>query len=586
MIIDIIKGNAFNQTNTGDNQGTIWATKGIDPVINKGKINISKVLGFNTNTDDQANLEAPAVGFAFFESTGDYYYAVADDRVWKTATVNPNSGWTAVGSTPTDCDQNSDIIAFNSKLYVATANNLKSYVQSGDTWANISGGLGASPHSMCIYANRLYVSDLSEKVYSMDTAETLSKTGSYTIDINTVGGLNQQITKIMAVSDGIWIATTYDDKAGGEMIFWDGVTANVASARYFLQRGALSMTIKDDRPYVIDSLGRVRVFDGTTFVEVDRLPLKDEELDNFNSSSNNRWIHPNGMITVNDEIYMLITNLRYTSTEDFVENLPAGVWAWNKDNGLYHKYSFMDSDISGTTYTQTDYGTSVLAQVGALFRADATGGSTIDRANQSEILAGIEYYSDATTTKTAFGILDSDNNVKKAGYFVTAQITSEEVAEAWSNVVVLYDKLKNSTDKIVVKYRTSEDDPVYATGTWSEDDILRSTDDLSSVDNGDEIEILNGKGAGLCTHIKSITDDAGYRITIDETISGMSGTCKFRVQKWRKIGEIADQDGSFESFSFDSGKSSWIQFKVFTIGTGRSPQISRLVSVSTVGEDY
>jgi hypothetical protein len=200
------------------------------------------------------------------------------------------------------------------------------------------------------------------------------------------------------------------------------------------------------------------------------------------------------------------------------------------------------------------------------------------------VLAGIKYYTDATSTKGAIGITDVTNIIQKAGYFVTAQIGAEQVAEQWQKVIALYDKFKNSTDKIIIKYRTSEDDPVYGTGTWSEDDILRSTDDLSTVSGGDEVEILQGKGAGLCTHIKSITGN--YRMTLDETISGMSGTCKFRVQKWKKVGEIADQEGSFTSLGFDSNASSWIQFKIFIIGTGRSPQISRIVSKSEPSEDY
>jgi hypothetical protein len=581
MIIDILKNNEFIQANTGDNKGTIWASKNIDPQINKGKLNISKTLGYVTNTDDQANLEAPAAGFAFNSVDTDRYFAVADDRVWYTANANPNSAWSEIPSTPTDVSNKSDIIAFNSKIYIATANKLKSHTQ-GAGFSDV-GNLDAFPHSFTIYANRLYVSSAGQKVYSMDTAETLVTTGSNTIDLGTTTGYEQVITKINAVTDGIWIATTYTDKAGGQMVKWDGETANVATSKYELSRGVLAMIIKDDRPYIVDSAGIMRVFDGTTFVEIGQFPLYDEELDNFNSNANDRWIHPNGMIIVGEEIYMLVSNTRYDSNYDVIERMPSGIWAWNKDFGLYHKYSFAQVDLASATVS--DYGANNLAQVGALFNSNATGNSnSITRPNQSEVLAGIKYYTDATSTKGAIGITDVTNIIQKAGYFVTAQIGAEQVAEQWQKVIALYDKFKNSTDKIIIKYRTSEDDPVYGTGTWSEDDILRSTDDLSTVSGGDEVEILQGKGAGLCTHIKSITGN--YRMTLDETISGMSGTCKFRVQKWKKVGEIADQEGSFTSLGFDSNASSWIQFKIFIIGTGRSPQISRIVSKSEPSEDY
>lgn len=582
MIIDILKNNDFIQTNTGDGKGTIWASKNTDPELNKGKINVSKVLGFRANTDENANLGAPASGFAFSStahSSTKRYYAVADDRVWYSVSNNPDSGWEEITSTPTDCDLDSDIIDFNSKIYVATNNYLKKWT-SGAGWGNIN-AISAAPHSMTVYANRLYVSD-GDNIESMNTAETYVTSGSYTIDLASTTGTSQLITKIASVSDGIWIATLFTNLSSGEMIFWDGVTENVASARYKIPRGALAMTIKDDRPYIIDSSGKTRVFDGTTFVEIGRLPLSDEELFGFNDTSNERWVHPNGMIVVGDEIYILVNNTRNESSYDVIERMPAGIWAWNKDLGLYHKYSFSQIDLSGPTVT--DYGAFNLAQTGALFRADTTGGNAVDRIHQSEVLAGIKYYSDATTTKAAIGITDVANTIKKAGYFVTAQIGAEEVGEQWQKIVALYDRFKNSTDKIIIKYRTSEDSPIYATGTWSADDILRSSNDLSSVENGDEIEVLQGVGAGLCTHIKSITNT--YRIVIDETITGMSGTCKFRVQKWSKIGDIADMNGTFESMKFEANASAWIQFKVFIIGTGRSPQLNRIVSVSAKSESY
>lgn len=580
MILEYLQN--FRQLNRGDNQGTVWATKNIDPEINGGKINVSRVLGFRTNTDDKANLGAPAWGFAFSSDIGttDRYFAVADDRCWETSTTNPNAPWTEMASTPTDIDANSDIIAFNAKLYIATQNNLKSFDGNygGGTFADISGGLGASPHSLCVYANRLYVSDLDEKVYSMDTAETLSKTGSNTIDLNTVTGINQVITKILAVSDGIWIATLYADKAGGEMIFWDGVTENASSARYKIPRGALTMVIKDDRPYIVDSLGRVRVFDGTSFTEIARFPIRDEALDGLNSNGNDRFIHPNGMITVNDEIYILANNTMQDTTQKSLERMPAGVWAWNSEKGLYHKYSFVDTDITDSTLT--DYGAGELAAVGALFNSDATGGSAVDRDDQSEIMAGIQYYSDATTTKAAIGITNVQNTIKKAGYLVTAEVTAEGMDELWKEIALVHDRLKNSTDRIIIKVRTKVDTPIYGTGTWSSDTILRSSSDLSTVVNGDEVEILRGKGAGACYDIDSITGN--YRLQLAEnTLTGMSGTVSFRITNWKQIAEVDTTDTSFIKKVIDEASGGLLQIKVFIVGTGMSPQLVKLMSNSS-----
>jgi len=577
MIVNFLQN--FKQENKGDKSGTIWSTKNIDPVVNPGKVNISKVLGFRTNTDDEANLGAAASGFAFTSAFAtDRYYAVADDRVWQSASVNPNSGWSEVSSTPTDCDINSDIIAFNSKIYIATQNQLKSY--NGTSFANIN-GISSVPHSMTIYGNRLYISDNNENIESMNTSETYVTSGSYTIDLNTATGQSQLITKIMSVSNGIWIATVYTDKSGGEVIFWDGVTENVASARYQIPRGALSMTVKDDRPYIIDSLGRLRVFDGTSFVEIGRLPIKDETLDNFNDNSNDRWVHPNGMIVVNDEIYCLVRNTMSDSTQDVIENFQSGVWAWNETNGFYCKYTFTNLDI--VSGTQTDFGSPELAQVGALLQSNATGGSTVDRDDESEIMAGVKYYSDATTTKAAIAITRVIDDIKKGGYFVTAQLSAEKFDESWKEVIAVYDRFKNSTDRIYLKFRTYESTPVYGTATWGDDDRITTNIDLSSFSQGDEVEILRGNGSGACYTIRSIN---GTQIRFEEThFTGMSGTCRIRVQKWEKVGVADTTDETNLRKTFESIPDAWIQFKLFMVGTGRSPQVSKLISVSSSRSD-
>lgn len=573
MIVDFLK--QFNQNNLGDNQGTIWATKNIDPNSNQGKVGIAKIMAWRSDTADEANLGAPAWGFTFGNDTADKYYAVADDRVYESAGINPNGGWNEVASTPTDINSGSDIISFNAKRYIATANNLKSYTQ-GAGFANVD-SLNNSPHSFTIYANRLYVSDLDERIYSMNTSETVVKTGSNTMNLNTTTGESQLITKIKAVSNGIWIATTYTDKAGGEMIFWDGETANVASARYTLTRGALSMEIVDDRPCIIDSLGRVRVFDGTTFPEVARLPIDDESMDDYNSNDNDRFIHPNGMIRVEDEIYFLINNLIDDTTQNPIENFPSGVWAYNKNYGMYHKYSIANFEIVGGT--QTDFGTSELVKVGALFRSDATGGGTVDRDNESEILAGMSFYLNATTTKAAIGVTNVIDDIKKAGYFITAQLNAENFDETWKEIIAVHDRLKNSTDRLVIKYRTYESDPIYGTGTWSEDTRFTTTTDLSTLDQGDEIEVLRGTGAGACYTIDYIS---GTMVRLKENyLTGMTGTLRFRGQKWQQVGSQVNQDEQFLRRTLDANNDAWIQFKVFLVGTGKSPQLIKLLSVSS-----
>ena len=348
------------------------------------------------------------------------------------------------------------------------------------------------------------------------------------------------------------------------------------------------MVIKDDRPYILDSAGRLRVFDGTSFIEIARLPIKDETIDNFNDNSNDRWIHPNGMAVADDEIYCLIRNTMSDSTDSVIEQMPSGVWSWNQENGFYCKYTFSNTGINtGTSPTLLDFGTTELLQVGGLFKADATGGQTVNRTNESDIMAGLVYYTNATATQAAVGITDRADSIQKAGYFVTAQANAESFDETWKEVVAVHDRMKNSTDRIILKYRTHESTPIYGTATWSNDLLLRTTTDLSTIEQGDEIEILRGTGSGTCFSVKNITNPADYRVTLDcNPLAGMTGTCTFRAQKWKLIGTADTLDEMFIRKGLDAKRGAWVQFKVFLIGTGRSPQLIKLLSSSDNASIY
>lgn len=582
MRIDIPKRNGFVQLNDGDIGGSVWATKNIDPEVNNGKIRLSKVLGFRTNTADDSDLVQAAVGFTYTEAfVTNRYFAVAGDRMWRTSNDEGTSGWTDVsGSDSLGISSNSDIIAFHTTNYDVFVASDDLYGYDNSSFVSV-GGLGTgSPHSMCVYDDRLYVTDNS-RIECLESDETYHTSESYTIDPNTIAEKKVYITKIAPVSDGIWIATTYQDEAGGEMIFWDGVSENLATAQYKLSRGALAMCIKDDRPYIVDTIGRVRVFDNTTFVEIGRFPVKDRPLENYSSNDNDKWIHPNGMITVNDEIYMLVSNKYDDTNYNPEENFPAGIWAWNKNYGLYCKYTYSDVEVGPSPATPTDYGAFDLDQVGALFQS--TGGQSLDEDERSEVMAGIRYYTDATTAAAAIAITDCPDTVAKAGYFVTSQIQADEFNEQWKNIVAVYDRLASTSSRIVVKYRTYEETPVYGTGTWAEDTRITTTS-ASSISEGDEVEILRGKGSGLCLTVESVS---GTQVRFKEnSLSSMSGTCRFRVQNWKEIADVSDTTSCYLKRVVSGGDGAWIQIKVYMEGSGKSPQLQRLIMRSTNKEEY
>lgn len=179
-------------------------------------------------------------------------------------------------------------------------------------------------------------------------------------------------------------------------------------------------------------------------------------------------------------------------------------------------------------------------------------------------------------TVYATQVLDQENR----GYFVTSRFESNEFLEdSFTSVGIKYDNVDSEEDKIVVKYRITDEDPRYyitnndkgLTTQWTDGNTFTTTIDLSDIktrsDAGiqDEVEVVFGKGSGVLAHITSITESSGtYTVNIDETVPNVTNgdPLLFVVGNWIKLGTIdSDDDGGYKVFTVGA-QSKWIQFKV------------------------
>ena len=377
------------------------------------------------------------------------------------------------------------------------------------------------------------------------------------------------ITFLRPVSNGIWIGTVNSRGGKGNIYFWDGEQTSINATYHLESAGALAGVIRDDVLYCMDADGRLLAFNGETFVEVDRLPIKENYLTGALLATGDRWIHPNGMTVVDDRILLLIDNNYYIgSLKDTIqENIPSGIWEWSKDTGLYHKYSLSHCPVSGGGGGSiTDYGQNRFGVSGAL---GIPGACAFLKQNQTPasdngvLFAGAKL--STTATAQIFGIFIDDLNdtVQKYGYFVTPKIYSQNLQDAWQKVYIRHRKLLNSTDKIIVKYRVEEDDPVEATITWVDTDTFTVT--ASAVPDlavGDEVEVIQGDGSGKCAHVSSFTGTTTLTVNLDDTFTGVTTrTAKARFQKWKKCGEGTDQTVKFHQFPIGANNT-WVQIKV------------------------
>lgn len=590
-MIKIPPQNKWFQSNRGNIFGSIWSSMGIDLTHQKdrgrGKLRLARMLRGATS-GSLTNLTVPVA----FRRYGAATYAVGGTRLFAQGAAF-TSAWSEVASTPTNFSPRfSDMEVFNGFLYISEGTDDDIARYDGSTWTEIAvGEIGASePHPLCVYANRLYVGGVlsgNSIIKSMNTSQTVTAVGGANT-VTITDALANTITFIRPVSNGIWIGTVNTRGGKGHIYFWDGAQSSGINNSYRLQSaGALAGVVKDDVLYVVDADGRLLAFNGGTFVEIDRLPIRENYLTFAIGEYNERFIHPNGMTVADDRILLLIENQYYIGALNgtIEENCPSGIWEWSKETGLYHKYGLSNTPLSGAGGgTLVDYGQNriVLSGAGALafIKQEATPAN-----DNGSLFAGARIYTTASASIYGIFIDDLNNAVQKFGYIITPWIYSDELEDMWQKLFIRHKKLLNSTDKIIVKYRVDDESPAEATVTWMDTNTFTSTDaDFANYVAGDEVEVLQGDGAGKCAHISSISEAGGtYTVNLDDTFSGVTtNTAIVRMQKWIKIRETSNQSFRYTLFGIGTPDTR-IQLKIamqFTDANSNQNEIDDLILIN------
>ncbi len=593
MKIDIPRKQNWSQKNKGDLLGTVWSSRNLDFKKEYGYVSPSYKLIVTTLSGDTNNPTDLAVGFA---KDGGTWYTCAGTSVYETSTENGDFDENTDSSLPTtEGKGDTDIKAYNGNIYLASDDSL--WKLGVSSWSTITTSLDGDKKIMEVYGERLYIAS-DDSVASMASNDVVSETGTYTLDFLNMEHLEgHTISGIRAVSNGIWISLL--NKIGGraKMIFWDGVTENTVEVLKEVESGMImAMTIKDDIPYILDNRGVLSAYNGSFFKEVGRFDFDHKQLYNFDlSNRNDRWIHPNGMQTINGEILMAI-NTRMSDTSDTqIPRTPAGVYAYNSDIGIYLKNTFTSQRDSATV---TDMGQLQVEEVGAIYSL-ADDEENDDGIDQSDFFVAFAYKSDNSTTKYAIAKQDKRgldlNSASRAtaGLLTTTKWAGDDVEENWEKFYAFIRPFKNSTDKIVLKCREREYDPVETDITWVDTTSFTSTDsDWSTIktnfdaDKDYEFEGLQGDGAGFVAHISAISEAGGtYTVTLDETITGATtNTAKARIDRWDKVAAFEDVDEIDSYVGFNPERSStWIQYRLYMIG--EEIQLQRILAKSSINKE-
>lgn len=515
----------------GDTIGDIVSSFNLDLSSNYGAIRATRMK--KVTVTPNSLLQKP-IAFANFQSV---YWALADNELWKGGDT-PSDAFTEFDSFNLlgDIDEgNSDMKVFNGGLYFSGSTEVYKTTNGTSFTTAISSGLTTSPHLMEVMnagaVSRLYITDNFTKVRSISTGDVLTSDGqAYSLNLN-LPPTEWTITTIKKNSGLIWVGLLNIYNGTGLVVSWDGYSADQRNETYNLPSGVVSSTVLDNVLYIIDTQGQLKYFAGNSFKDVEGARLfRDNKnfLQGSGSLNNSRFIHPNGMVTT-DEGTILIMLSNQIGNYDYEDGIPSGIWEYDKNIGLYHKYSISVSPVGATTYT--DFGQQRLSSPGALFYAKPTGATAT---KNGILLAGATYFTNASTT--AYGIFCDDTldtTEKYAGFITTKLFT--KIQEQWNKVYALYKKFTNSSSEIIIKYRTEEDTPTESTVTWTDIDRFTSSVSLSSYSVGDEIQIVQGVYSGFTAHILS-TDGTTYIIDEQLPSSCIGVTGKVLVSKWKKVG--------------------------------------------------
>lgn len=566
------------QSNKSDVFGNLWATWNMDFDTIQGKVRVAPRLRINTDEGDDADLGLP---YAFVRSSADNtdrWWALCGGVLFKTTGTNPSAAFTqdAIANSPTTAAvSTSDMVEFNGKLYVSLSTDIAE-MESG-TWtvswwrgtlaqAALTASISHAFH-VTKKTNLLLISN-GNVVHVVTTAETVSAS-------RIVLPTEFRIEWIRSSDNGTWIGANNLVSRQAEAFFWDESAENYNSSYKLKSDVTFAGIIKDGLPYTVNGEAQLLRFSGAGFDEVAVFPVfgqQDLKLSNVTTGSIPTNIHRNGMAVIENKIHILVSSIINNADARFMPNFPTGVWNFDEERGLTHKYS-----VSQYDGTEIDYGSMHLVEVGALVPTNK---------QQGLFLAGADVFTNATLDTNAILFRDATDAIVKRGHFVTSVFEASAFEDVFQDLLVTFKRFRNANDRIIVKYRTIKNINFPNngnTGTWSDTDTFTSTDGLSAVAAGDEIMIVRGRGAGTTAHVDTITfSSPTYTVNLTETIANASGTFIFNVDDWTRCATISTQSIERQGFNLDVA-GTFLQLKVElrsaagTARTGDSPELEKIV---------
>jgi len=343
MTIRLPLNGKWTQPNTSDKFGSIARSKNIN-LDKEGYLKLSpRMVNLFDSSGDVANSSDSDFGIpvAFGKfTTGEMYIATIDepfdlDFDAQTKTIAEDSS-----SNNPNLNSTSHGVWWQNRFYESTDTGV-SYNTSG-TWtaSAITGLTSGKRHAMAVFKNKnsLAVSDGNTvKLYDTSHSNTVTLTLPSDFEVIGLAYNNYQlgiITRLGGDSAG--------QNAEAYFFTWNGASTEATTGVGMGSYTAHSITSYKSSFVILEASGRLLYFNGGGFDKMAQFPFYQEEYRWGNLTLTGVLSYGDNMVVEGDVIYINVgfnLNGANKKLEDYMVENPSGIWCYDPEVGLYHRYS-------------------------------------------------------------------------------------------------------------------------------------------------------------------------------------------------------------------------------------------------------
>lgn len=536
----------------GEFFGNILSAFNIDLERNEGTIHLSEQLQEILTSDDDAQLELP---ISFLKGNADStirYWARCGRFLFKSTDSNPESAWIqdAIANSPTNLDNGKgNLLEYKDNMHIPNGTNIARLVSgtwTANWWTATAGGASLTS----AVAHILALSPLGDMIIS--NGNKLHYWDGSTVKTITLP-TQYEITDMLTIGTITIISVKTLDGTEALCFHWNGIDTTITEKFHTGTNNVVRIFTDGADPYIITERGQIRKFNG---IEYEELRVSRDSTIGFPLSKTGT-IRIGGVGPLDGKVGIVVGGSIVDPTEFH------GIWIFDSVNlNLYPKYAL--------TMAPT-----VSNEFGGHSRYDTPGGYLETTPGSGKFLVGGRLYVNSSTQKYVICTSKEEATATHRGYFITPKIPTSAMREFWKDINLLFQKLEDSADRVLIKYKIADSStvPLVKSITWV-DTTSFTVVSATGLSEGDEVFVLRGPFPSFSAHITDIT---GNTITIDTATPASStavGSALF--DNWTDLGTISDQTIQKKLFSLIK-VSTFVQFKVEMRGNELSPEFHQLV---------